>query len=152
MITQFKIYESELGFYSDITQPLIKKLHKFFNEFIELKVNEIDDLYVIGNHSLLIENDEHTLFKCGTENDLEIDTFRKEWFIIAYQNNVITPIFDNFVILENYILDKIKKYIEVDMSEDDGIKFNIDKICEMKDIKFDIEELKMKMEANKYNL
>jgi len=155
MITNFKIYENynDIGL-SDIESHklFLKKLHQLFNEFINLKDNKKDNLSVYGTTTCIIENDNDTLFKCGTEEDLGIEDHTTNRFIIAYQTEVDSPIWDNLVILENHILKEIRKYIEINMSDDDGIKFDISELPRLKNIKFNIGEVEMEIEANKYNL
>lgn len=157
MITKFKIFENYDDILSSDTYKLfLKKLHQLLNEFINLEDNKKDNLYVYCTTSCIIENDEYLLFQCGTEENLRFAYPIPNRFIIAYQSDFESPIFNNLfnnlVILENHILKEIRKYIKIDMSDDDGIKFDVGEIEKMKNIKFDIEEIEMEIDANKYNL
>jgi len=154
MITQFKTFEnySENEF-ERIESNFNTKLKKLFDEFIKLPDNKKrDTLYVVGDFGYCICNDDYDLFKCGNEWQIDVNPHRKTHFFIGYQENVITDIWENLVVLENYILRKLRKYIDIDMSEDDGITFLMSDIPKLKGVQFDIKDIELEMETEKYNL
>jgi hypothetical protein len=147
MIKKFKIYEK-----FDDGYEFYDKAKKLFNEFVELYTTTNETLYSTADYGVYIQNDDYILFKCGNESEVGVDPFRRDYFFIGYQDDCITNIFGELVILEKYIIRKLQEYIEIDIVEDDGIKFQVFNLRKLKDVQFDIEDVKIEMEANKFNL
>jgi hypothetical protein len=149
MITEFKIFEN---YGNNGLQPFSDKIEKLFREFIELKIADDYKLYINTDQGIKIEDDDYDIFVFGDESQLDYGEYRNDHYFIGYMEVDDNHILDDCIILEKYILKEIRKHIDVYLDEGAMITLGESDILKLKDIQFDITDVKIEIESKKFNL